>query len=361
MHTGLLATLASISNDELILRLKRIAAIEARVTASFIAHLSEMDHRRLYLSEGCSSLFSYCTDVLHLSAPAAYNRIEVARAIRLYPPLLHALYRGAIHLSNARLLAPHLTPTNHLSLISRASFRPKRDVEELIVGLRQLPSVPATIRKLPPPRLPELPKEVETVSLEGSSPVAGPTISESSAVSGAQPDIPNLETDQGSEVVSHLLPARAPLQIAPLAPDRYRITFTADGEFKERLLQAQDLLRHRIPAGDHAAIFGLALKALVEQISRSRLGVGKRARSKKEHGSRHVPLEVKRMVWVRDGGQCRFLATNGRRCGARAFLEFHHVKPFATGGEATPENIELRCRAHNQYEAELVFGNKNRS
>jgi hypothetical protein len=30
--------------------------------------------------------------------------------------------------------------------------------------------------------------------------------------------------------------------------------------------------------------------------------------------------------------------------------------PFARGGEATVGNIELRCRAHNAYEAERSFG-----
>jgi hypothetical protein len=39
-----------------------------------------------------------------------------------------------------------------------------------------------------------------------------------------------------------------------------------------------------------------------------------------------------------------------------SFLEFHHVEPYAVGGQATPENIELRCRAHNWYEAQLFFG-----
>ena len=39
-----------------------------------------------------------------------------------------------------------------------------------------------------------------------------------------------------------------------------------------------------------------------------------------------------------------------------AFLEFHHVVPYADGGAATVANIELRCRAHNQYEASLFFG-----
>ncbi|MET0553364.1 MAG: HNH endonuclease, partial [Vicinamibacteria bacterium] len=37
-------------------------------------------------------------------------------------------------------------------------------------------------------------------------------------------------------------------------------------------------------------------------------------------------------------------------------LEFHHVDPYALGGPATAENIQLRCRAHNRYEVQLVFG-----
>jgi hypothetical protein len=32
------------------------------------------------------------------------------------------------------------------------------------------------------------------------------------------------------------------------------------------------------------------------------------------------------------------------------------VDPVARGGEATVEGIRLRCRTHNQYEAECVFG-----
>ena len=34
----------------------------------------------------------------------------------------------------------------------------------------------------------------------------------------------------------------------------------------------------------------------------------------------------------------------GPRC---RVLEYHHRHPFAAGGKATLENIELRCRAHN--------------
>jgi hypothetical protein len=73
-------------------------------------------------------------------------------------------------------------------------------------------------------------------------------------------------------------------------------------------------------------------------------------------GSRHIPAEVKRAVWLRDLGRCAFAGTDGRRCNERAFVEFHHVRPYAIGGEAAVDNIQLRCRRHNDYEARAFFG-----
>jgi hypothetical protein len=61
---------------------------------------------------------------------------------------------------------------------------------------------------------------------------------------------------------------------------------------------------------------------------------------------------VKRAVSARDGGRCAFAGTTGP-CPETGFLEFHHVLPFAAGGATDAGNLELRCRAHNAYEATL--------
>jgi len=149
--------------------------------------------------------------------------------------------------------------------------------------------------------------------------------------------------------------------VTALAPDRYQLTFSVGGETREKLLFARDLLRHAIPSGDPAAIVDRALTALLRNLAREKFGAIEQPRSRRgpanpSSGSRHVPAEVKRAVWVRDLGRCAFVGRHGRRCGERGFLEFHHVQPHAAGGPATPENIQLRCRAHNGYEADLFFG-----
>jgi 5-methylcytosine-specific restriction endonuclease McrA len=107
---------------------------------------------------------------------------------------------------------------------------------------------------------------------------------------------------------------------------------------------------------------------LLEKVEKTKLGAAAKPRSnppirpatdkirRPTVPSRHVPREVKRAVYRRDAGQCAFVSPNGRRCTERTFLEFHHVQPYARQGPATVANISLRCRRHNQYEAEQVFG-----
>jgi 5-methylcytosine-specific restriction endonuclease McrA len=119
----------------------------------------------------------------------------------------------------------------------------------------------------------------------------------------------------------------------------------------------QALGRHVIPSGDPAAIFDRALTLLLQDLERRRCAAVTSPRAARERvgGSRHIPASVKREVWRRDDGRCAYTGRDGR-CTERSFLEYHHVQPYAAGGAATVANIELRCRAHNAYEASLLFG-----
>src|SRR5262245_14942644 len=81
-------SLTQLSNDDLLARVRRLARDERQATAVLVAYLAELDERRLYLSEGCSSLFTYCTEILHYSEHGAYNRIEVARLSRKFPAVI---------------------------------------------------------------------------------------------------------------------------------------------------------------------------------------------------------------------------------------------------------------------------------
>ncbi len=346
----MLSTVAELSNQELLARVTQLAQREREATAALIAHLAELDARRLYLAEGCSSLFTYCTQLLHLSEHAAYGRIEAARAARRFPVILERLAEGSVTLTAVGLLASHLTPENHRELLERARHTSKRQVEELVAGLRPQPPVPASVRRLP------------TAS---HIPARPPAPAEAAAPPGAAS--PPRQSGDVHGVASPPLasPAPAPRRarpavVAPLAPERYKVQFTASAETYEKLKLAQALLRHQIPDGDLGAIVDRALTALVQHLARKKCAATARPRKGRgpAPGSRHIPADVRRAVWLRDGGRCAFVGRNGRRCAEQGFLEFHHVVPYAAGGASTADNIQLRCRAHNDYEAERDFGRR---
>ena len=71
---------------------------------------------------------------------------------------------------------------------------------------------------------------------------------------------------------------------------------------------------------------------------------------------RKIPTAIRRVVWERDQGRCGYVSREGRQCGTRDFLEFHHQLPWARCREHRESNIQLRCRSHNQHAAELDFG-----
>ena len=140
------SALGQLSGRDLLAQVQHAAQAERQAIAHLIALLMELDARRLYLGEGFSSLFTYCTQALHLSEHAAYNRIETARAARRFPMILELVAEGAVTLTTVRLLAPHLTPENHRDVLAQARHKSKRDIEWLVANLRPQPDVPAAIR-----------------------------------------------------------------------------------------------------------------------------------------------------------------------------------------------------------------------
>src|SRR5438067_12366548 len=110
MVTTAPSALGQLSGRDLLAQVQHAAQAERQAIAHLIALLMELDTRRLYLGEGFSSLFTYCTQALHLSEHAAYNRIETARAARRFPIILELVADSAVTLTPVPPLAPHPTP-----------------------------------------------------------------------------------------------------------------------------------------------------------------------------------------------------------------------------------------------------------
>jgi hypothetical protein len=164
---------------------------------------------------------------------------------------------------------------------------------------------------------------------------------------------------------AHVGDAPSPPAESPIA---HRVSLSA--ATREKLRYAQDLLSHALPTGDEGQVIDRALDLLIATLEKRKFGAATRqpCRTGAMANSpvkptprgyaprRHVPAAIRRAVWERDGGRCTFVAVNGTRCGSKRFLEFDHVEPVARGGRTTVEALRLRCRAHNQFEAERLFG-----
>ena len=281
---------AHLSNQALLEETARLANATRRNVATLIAALAEVDARKVWADVGCSSLYTYCTQVLQFSEQEAYLRMEAARAVRQFPIVLEMLADGETTLTNVGLLRPYLTGENHVELLEAARGKSKREVARQMAALGAAPAQPAAS------------------------------------------------------------------WITPLSADRFSISFEIGEKSYDKLRRATDLLRHSVPDGNVSEVFDRALTSLLRDLERTKYGATAAPRGDRgiTTDSRYISAWVRRYVWRRDGGRCAFVGTHGR-CTETAFLEFHHVKPFALGGKSTVDNIELRCRAHNLREAEL-FG-----
>ena len=189
-----------------------------------------------------SSLFTYSTDVLHMSEHEAFLRMRVARASRKHPVLLEMLADGRLHLSGIGKLAPLLTEENREDVLARAVHQSKRKIEELVAELSPKPDAPTSLRKLP--------SRQEKRETEQNAQL-GPDQVELLGTK-SEHDKPEAETPLATPPTTPT-PSK-PAEVKPLSPERYKVTFTTSAELRDKLEKLQGLMRSSVPDGDLAAI-----------------------------------------------------------------------------------------------------------
>ncbi len=270
--------LESLSNQELLARLQTLVERNRAVEAELLTHLGEVDSRRLYLEEGCSSMFLYCVRVLHFSEAAAYRRIRAARAARRHPEILEALRRGDLHVTAVSLLASQLTGANCREWIQLAKHKTADEIRHLLADRQPKPLVADCVR-----RVMSAPISAPT---EWALLITAPAQPENSATPAPVPTKPEISTSVSTlmsaktEIPTALLapvctenlsvispPSPAPLSRSePLGGERYRVCFTADEAMHAQLKELRALLRHQIPDGDLGKILGRAVALLLSRL-----------------------------------------------------------------------------------------------
>lgn len=344
--------LTQLDDASLLRSLDRIVAQDRAVTAELLAHLAEVDARRLYLEAACPSMHAYLVQRLHFSDGAAYKRIHAARAARRFPRLLRDVGEGRLNLGAVTTLAPHLTPGNVDEFVAAAVHLTSRQLEVWLAE-RLAPSVSPGVAPIRARIDVVRPRTRSASSPAGPSPTLADQLLGllTTASSDGAPESPEPE---GGEALMQSTPVSAP------APVRYVVHVPIDQATHSVLREVQDLLGSSAAGGDLAEVFRRALASLRKELLRRKAGQVAHPRGevsgRTSPRSRVVPAHVRRVVWARDGGRCTFTSFDGVRCEARRALEFDHVTPFARGGESTADGLRLRCRGHTQLEADRAFG-----
>jgi hypothetical protein len=369
-------SVAGLTDAELLAGTRRLVGRSNQLLSELLAHLAEVEARGIHRTRACSSLYTYCIYELRFSEDEAFRRVAAARLVRRFPALLDAVASGELHLTGLLMLGPHLTEQNLVEVLARAKHRTKRELGRLVRVLDPLPAVPARIEPLGPAParvVPHTPTWEEFVGsmcpvrelLPGDRPrdwTEGPSDFDLSA------------RDEGDETRSE--PARlGATPLDTLEPERYKVQFTATEDYVRLVDEAKALLSRIAPQATLEELHLRAMRALVSELTKKKYATLKpsgaapavqdesaappprlRAPKHPRQRGRHIPAAVRRAVFERDGNRCSYVDASSTRCAETHLLEFHHLEPFATGGEHTPANLTLRCAAHNALAAEEDFG-----
>ncbi len=315
--------LTHLSDSEVLSSTLALIGERRRIIAALVAHLAEIDQRRIHLRAAYSSLYDFCTNKLEMSSGSACRHINGARLAQQFPIVLGHLRDGTLTLSNLELLRKHLTPDNHAELFAAAARKKKEKVAEMLAVRFPKPDVPD--------RIAPTGGEPLSLGLEGQS-----APSSSSSLSNS--------------------PAELRGRVQPLSESRYSVQFTASAELCDKMDRALDLMSHSNPAREFSVMVERGLDLLLAKLERERHG--KSSRPRKSRGVRHgdISAATRREVDERDGRQCTYVSPDGRRCTAKAFLQYDHTFARGRGGGGGPDNIAEMCFSHNKLRAEEEYG-----
>lgn len=410
-----MSPLKNLSDDQLLDNLSRLNSAEVDGVADVLAHLIEVDRRKLYAARGYSSLFEYCVVVLKYCDGSAGRRVNAARCIEKYPELYDLFKRQEITLTTISLISKILTAGNRKTVLNAVCGRRTSEVEKYVASYLPARTIRERIKPLPPFAAPPPPTVTQPVvrQLVAAQPVVrqlvvaqsadGQSMNAQSATTqvaraqqlgysanGAgkylesqekiQPtnDVPQTEVDfeiklrarssavkklrrvqalRGKkETLGELLEVLLDDYLAKHAPEAREIRREKrDKKRTEKLDEnSNEQLNEKLdekPSEKRSSIQDESYN-IKRKLFESRGRKDPRPRSI----SRYISRRTRDKIYERDRGRCAYVAPDGTRCSCTRRLQVDHIRPFAQGGSSEDENLRLLCPAHNAFVADLAFG-----
>jgi uncharacterized protein DUF222/HNH endonuclease len=362
------AEIRELQTEHLEAEIERLAAGIAATTARWILLVGQYDARDGWWSwAGVKSSAHWVSWRCSVTMRAAREHVRVARALRELPKTTAAFAAGELSYSKVRALSRVATPECEEDLLEIAEHATAAQLERIMAGYRRV-----SLREA---------NQIYDESFlscfweaDGSLRVSGSLPPEEGALflralEAARDELfqqaraEREATQKSDENGSAEPPARherdesVPRIRSVDALSTVAESFLATGPLERRAGERYQLILHsradgRFHLGDGPALPEETAKRLgcdasvvsLTERDGEPLSVGRRTRS--------VSAALRRALEARDGG-CRFPGCNSRR-----YLDAHHIRHWAEGGETSKSNLLLLCRRHHRlvHEGAYILG-----
>ncbi len=307
-----------LSDDVLLTETKKLVGQEREGLIKILHHLREIDRRRLFSSQGFSSLFAYAVKQLGYSEDQAHRRISAMRLLKDLPQVEEKIQSGTISLTNLSMAhslfkrEAKLSPMNteqKINLLEKLENKPSREAEKILI---QHSSQPLTL-------------SAEKIRIVAENLV----------------EMKILINDSLQEKIKTLK--------GLLAHSNPNMSVS---ELIEKLC---DLGLHNWDPARKEKERGNASQTESPELKSTEMNQSKSLTSpwapQKERAKNVRPLKagVRRQVWKRAQSKCE-------NCGSNYALQIDHKVPRAVGGSNELENLRLLCQSCNQRAAIEYFG-----
>jgi hypothetical protein len=333
-----------------------ICTLAGRINAAnhqFLALIAEFDRRNGWFESGMYSCAHWLNWKCGIAVGAAREKVRVARALETLPKVSAAMASGRLSYSKAREITRVGNAENEVYLLSIAEHGTAAHVERLVRAYRRC-------------------QEAEELSREQRQ-------QEHRRVSFRYDDDGSLiltcclPADVGAQVMKALDLATESLPVPENVPAG---TFQPVVPFSRRRADALARITESFLAHDVLELPGTDRQQIVVHVAAETLRRGAAGCCEIEHGPsipaetarrfscdasvvtliegadgeplnvgrkmRTVSAPLRRLLTARDKG-CRFPGC----CNAR-YIDMHHIKHWANGGETRPSNLVSLCRFHHR-------------
>jgi len=329
--------------------------------------VAELDDEEPWGSWGLTSCAHFLNWRCGIGMNAAREKVRVAHALKQLPMISASFATGELSFSKVRAVTRIADPENEKELLELARYATAAQVEKLVRAYRGVERQADRERAARQHAARELnyyydddgslviharlPAEEGAVVLQAFNAAmdardAEQNSVESDDVTAVTPDPPDSFSQRRADALTTL--AETTIRHCPTAlsaAERYQVVVHVTAE----TLAGDDAGRCELDNGQRLALDTVrritcdgSLLRITEDESGNPLDIGRKTRA--------IPPALRRALQARDGG-CRFPGCNHRR-----FVDAHHIRHWADGGDTSIDNLALLCRHHHRLMHEDGFG-----